>query len=488
MLALSLSALSSFDESTSVVFGEAASHANTTSVIYVGQVGSADACFNAALHTIENATAFTYFDPKFNHANKKWASGCYARVDGAYKAAKRLLTTSGHIGASPPAVPTPRPAPSPAPGPRPPGSCSVDADCSLNGVCDSSGVCQCDAAWQGPACASFRLLPAERRSGYRLIDDTKWGNTSSWGGGGYFDRTDKRWYMWVTELTDHCGMHTWTTNSQTVRASSDTGTGLYTREAVQFPVWSHEVDVTRGPLGEYVAFFSYNKNPGPSRAACKACTDGSTAASCKKPLAPLIENTDPTFMSWSPSATGNWSEPVMVLGPNVQVDANVATVILANGSLIGMWRDHHPGGHHSTPHIMTAADWKDPTTYKYSSDDLLFSQGGNPGGLEDMYLWVDARGHFHAVFHQMYDCETCTAHAFSADGLNWTYTGTAATADTAYTDGTTETFGHCERPHVIFDESGTKPIALTNGVKLTQAQSGLGNDDQSFTLLRPLAT
>ena len=64
----------------------------------------------------------------------------------------------------------------------------------------------------------------------------------------------------------------------------------------------------------------------------------------------------------------------------------------------------------------------------------------------------------------------------------------AATADTAYTDGTTETFGHCERPHVIFDESGTKPIALTNGVKLTQAQSGLGNDDQSFTLLRPLAT
>ena len=105
-----------------------------------------------------------------------------------------------------------------------------------------------------------------------------------------------------------------------------------------------------------------------------------------------------------------------------------------------------------------------------------------------MFLWVDARGHFHAVFHQMYDCETCTAHAFSANGLNWTYTGTAATANTTYTDGTTETFGHCERPHVIFDESGTKPIALTNGVKLTQAQSGLGNDDQSFTLLRPLAT
>ena len=65
------------------------------------------------------------------------------------------------------------------------------------------------------------------------------------------------------------GMHTWTTNSQTIRATSKTATGLYEREAVQFPIWSHEVDVTRGPGGNgYVAFFSYNSDPGRTRPVC----------------------------------------------------------------------------------------------------------------------------------------------------------------------------------------------------------------------------
>jgi hypothetical protein len=63
--------------------------------------------------------------------------------------------------------------------------------------------------------------------------------------------------MYATELSDHCGMHTWTTNSQTVRASSATATGLYTREAVVVPIWSHESATTLGPNGEYVAYFRY---------------------------------------------------------------------------------------------------------------------------------------------------------------------------------------------------------------------------------------
>merc|ERR1719215_374734 len=163
-----------------------------------------------------------------------------------------------------------------------------------------------------------------------------------------------------------------------------------------------------------------------------------------------------------------------------------------------MWRDHHPTGK-SVPHLVTASNWKDPTTYIFSMDDLLFGESSsdhnvsmtprrrrwpsnNPGGLEDMFLWVDARGHYHAVFHQMYDCDTCTAHAFSVDGLKWSYGGTAATAETLYTDGGSESFGHCERPHVIFDKDGVSPVALTNGVKVP----GLSNDDLSFTLLRPL--
>ena len=45
---------------------------------------------------------------------------------------------------------------------------------------------------------------------------------------------------------------------------------------------------------------------------------------------------------------------------------------------------------------------------------------------------------------------------------------------------------YVERPHLVFNEDGTLPVALTNGVKIG-AQPGMQNDDQSYTLLRPLA-
>ena len=223
-------------------------------------------------------------------------------------------------------------------------------------------------------------------------------------------------------------MHTWTTNSQTIRASSNTSTGLYVREGVQVGIWSHESAVTRTPDGKtYVAYFSYNAHEGPSRPVCKLCTDGSTNPKCKKMASNVgkvrIENTDPTFMAHSLNGATEWSKPVLVQKGEVQMDSNMAGVIATNGSFLGMWRDHHPGGKHSTPHLVTASNWSDPDTYVFHHEDLLFGQGTNPGGLEDMFLWTDARGHYHAVFHVMFGCDTCTGHAFSADGLSWTYTG-----------------------------------------------------------------
>ena len=386
--------------------------------------------------------------------------------------------------------------------------CQSDMDCSLNGVC-SAGKCACDSAWTGATCASFNFVPGNVSSGYRVMNDPKWGNLSSWGGGGWYDHKYQKYFMFVTELSGHCGMHTWTTNSQTIRASSDTPKGLYTREEVIFPVWSHEAVVTRAPTGEYVAFFSYNPKPGPKRPICTTCKDGSTDPACKKKFENinqgrrlLIEDTDPTYMSWTHDVRGNWSMPMMVLGPSVvkgmtPMDTNMAAVIKDDGSLIGMWRDHHPTGK-SVPHLVTASDWKDPRTYKYSMADLLFGTqdeitkarrrkgggGRNPGGLEDMFLWIDKRGHYHAVFHQMYKCDACTAHAASLDGKTWKYTGTAATATTHYADGTSVTFSHSERPHILFAEDGVTPVALTNGVK--DDSTWLQNTDQSFTLLRPL--
>ena len=49
-------------------------------------------------------------------------------------------------------------------------------------------------------------------------------------------------------------------------------------------------------------------------------------------------------------------------------------VIKPDGSLVGMWRDHHPSMKYSTPHIFTATNWTDPATYKYSSAALFSSK------------------------------------------------------------------------------------------------------------------
>ena len=83
-------------------------------------------------------------------------------------------------------------------------SCTNDESCSLNGVC-TSGACLCDQGWTGAACQTLDIVSGEKDYGYRLINDPKWGNTSSWGGGGWYDQTDQKFYIWATELQGHCG-------------------------------------------------------------------------------------------------------------------------------------------------------------------------------------------------------------------------------------------------------------------------------------------
>ena len=350
------------------------------------------------------------------------------------------------------------------------------------------------------------------------------GNTSTWGGAALYDRGLDRWFMWATELKGHCGMHTWTTNSQTIRASSATPYGPYEREEVQFDVWSHEVEVARAPTGQYVAYFSHmptGKGP-----VCTECTDGSTSPDCKKGGDGAgIEVSPPTYMAYSLTADprGAWSEPQRVLMEKPMMDINAAAVILPNGTVVGLWRDHNPGGKHSTPHLFWATNWSDPATYGWSSE-AIFSTKAVPGAIEDMFLhvdappvcastlaltapargrWIDANGNFHCLFHLMsaasrrprlyrglthaarYDCDNCGSHAFSVDGRHWTYTGIAYTAKTSFTDATAVTFPYVERPHLVFAKDGVTPVAVTNGVKLG-AQPGMQGDDQSFTLLRPL--
>ena len=84
---------------------------------------------------------------------------------------------------------------------------------------------------------------------------------------------DGMWHMWSAEMGGHCGIGAWLANSVVVHSTSKDPHGLYQRDGVVFPTFSHEPTVVRAPSGEFVMFFSstiWNGHPGVARHHCAA--------------------------------------------------------------------------------------------------------------------------------------------------------------------------------------------------------------------------
>ena len=94
--------------------------------------------------------------------------------------------------------------------------CETDADCSYNGVCTTpTGACSCLPQWQGPHCASLRLLPSPRSAGLQDADSPfSWDAARSYWGGSVLQGDDGRYHMWAAEIVQGCGIWTWMPNSQ----------------------------------------------------------------------------------------------------------------------------------------------------------------------------------------------------------------------------------------------------------------------------------
>lgn len=274
----------------------------------------------------------------------------------------------------------------------------------------------------------------------------------------------------------------------------------FVAEAVFSPVFSHEADALRGPQGEIVVMLTHATalpgGHGPGGPACTSCVDGSTSSRCtlRPPYGqpPKSGRAFPTMMMYADgkgfSNVSAFSAPVTLFNGTAGTardgtygDTNLAGVILANGTFVGIWREctRPPWG--STVHSVRAESWADPGTYVWSVDPLFVNaaavheQGSSP---EDPFVWgPDEAGAFHAIFHDR-SCSGCGGHAYSTDGARWFYTGLAYGPAVEFTDGTNYTFARRERPHLVFDSDG-QPIALTTGVQY-------GQRDSAYTLLQPL--
>ena len=229
------------------------------------------------------------------------------------------------------------------------------------------------------------------------------------------------------------------------------------------------------------------------------------------------------------SPYGPWSEPVLVLKANtsiwdnhtVLIDTNLAVTILPDGSAAGIWRkcENTPGTvcEHQCctfPHLLTASDWRDPSSYVPHSDAAgrLFGAGLQPYGSEDPMLWQEqvpvpgaaappaaaATGRHgappptktivHAILHDEQGPSRCTAfgrHAFSANpasAASWVYAlENAYDGNVTLAGGATREYYRAERPHIFYDQRQGRITHLSNGVQETTSC------DRSYTLIQPLA-
>jgi hypothetical protein len=210
------------------------------------------------------------------------------------------------------------------------------------------------------------------------------------------------------------GIGAWEPNSRVVHATSQTFAGPYAKQSVVVAPFAHEPNAVRSPDGDWVIYMTMRHpaggainctNPGPhqkqQRTPAYHPSSSSISSSSRSSNTALPEPRH-TYMTYSKNPGGPWSTPVLVLKANysiwdnntVLIDTNLAVTIDTQGAVVGIWRLCENTKETvcedqccTFPHLLTAANWKDPATYFPHSERQIF-KGIKPYGAEDPMLWT----------------------------------------------------------------------------------------------------
>ena len=142
--------------------------------------------------------------------------------------------------------------------------------------------------------------------------------------------------------------------------------------------------------------------------------------------------------------------------------------------------------------IATAPSWRGPYTIAASKFGGPISAADYPWEEnEDPFLWRNARGEWHALFHantwgdsrnQIFPVAGHAGrHAFSADGERWSFSRTPAFNGTVqWSNGSSIKAARRERPFLIFDDETHAPTHLFTGVQV------YADDDATFNLVQEI--
>eukprot|EP00039_Didymoeca_costata_P013901 m.217906 g.217906 ORF g.217906 m.217906 type:complete len:487 (-) comp15894_c1_seq1:75-1535(-) len=366
-------------------------------------------------------------------------------------------------------------------------ACKSDEDCSLNGICASNGSCVCDAEWFGPKCGQLNLIkPQTVTPAYPPPEF--YANTTSWGGSVVYENSTKQYHMFVAEMSNSCGMSTWSTNSIIRHAVSSSPTGPFARQEVVMSEFAHNPTAIQAPDGTYLIYHIGCGTGRPGFPPCSHCENGISGKTCKGPAEQVACTSNTTNILYSSSLNGPWSQYNALVLPSAAMSwegaDNPTATFFPNGSLLMLARGGDPRRESSSDGVITAPSWKGP----YQKWNVV-GNSSSPS-VEDPFVYVDHRGNFHALFHKFTDeSPGCGGHAYSRDGFDWTLTDEAAyTTYVVTTDNTTHSFTRRERPHLLFDASGKRPTVLYT--TLTNWSTSGANDgkDKAFTFAHAIQT
>eukprot|EP00658_Telonema_sp_P-2_P020689 TRINITY_DN1819_c0_g1_i1.p1 TRINITY_DN1819_c0_g1~~TRINITY_DN1819_c0_g1_i1.p1 ORF type:complete len:388 (-),score=55.65 TRINITY_DN1819_c0_g1_i1:244-1407(-) len=337
--------------------------------------------------------------------------------------------------------------------------CSSDASCQLNGQC-VAGACQCAPQWLGANCSELNL--GESRVAYSGMTS----NTSTWGGHPVWH--SGKWHGYFAEMTNHCLLDAWTTNSITVHATADSPWGPFTFERVVQPAWSHNPLVSMDVDGTLLIAHIGCGTIAPGHAPRNCSHDSPSAQSSHQPPCECGDRpggacqTIQVLSARSPSGLytdrtvavplsdpSAW--PSCLSNPSLLLPAAAGqpTLLAFNGNLAPP-KNHGPSSH---PGIaVSMGGWEGPFEFVNQTDAATGKQVHyleDHGYAEDSVVWRDMQGNTHMLMHGFYD-KFPGVHGWSKDGMTgWEFSATPAYGFEASLGGEQITLGQRERPQVV---------------------------------------
>ena len=350
------------------------------------------------------------------------------------------------------------------------GACTSDLDCSLNGVC-TAGSCSCDRPWTGASCGVLGFKPVAMPQGYGMVP-----NRSATWGGNILRENDDRFHLYVSAMTNDCALGDWSSNSRIEHGVADRPEGPFEFVGVAIPTQAHNSAPLRLHDGSF-AIVHIGSGAGKIDGG-RNCTNGSSVLPEKadageqkpppKPKGSRIHVSKSIAGPWSPLVNEslpkeNCDNPAPWQHPNGSLYVACGREI--KGNLINLWRAEAITG---------------PWTFVTGLNNS-FSTPTPRGKKEDVFIYTDRKGSWHALWHAFFLDEghrgscvnsTVSMHTFSEDGHTW-----HAGAEQPYTTQVQTTTGVVtvstrERPKLFFDEAG-QMTHLVNGVSgAAQCEAG----------------